>query len=101
MSNDENQPVSPAPAAPAYAAAPPPPRRGRLLLAGGALGIALVAGTGGFALGHVTADDGRDDHARFGRSGDFPGGPQGSFPGGPQGRPGMPPGLQDRRDDDT
>ena len=51
----------PAPYAPAYAAAPAPhQRRGRLLLAGLALAVALVAGTAGFALGNVTADDGRD-----------------------------------------
>ena len=115
MSNDETQPVSgsrwePAeqpPAAPpspttthaptppvAYAPAPMPrqpgQKRGRLLLAGGAVGIALVAGAGGFALGHASADDDRD--GQFGRQG--PGGFHGSFPGGgPQGTfpgPGQP-----------
>ena len=107
MSNDDTQPANqpssgsrwepaeqpPAPATVAYA--PPPPRqparnRGRLLLAGGAVGIALVAGAGGFALGHASAEDGHD--GRFVRQG--PGGFQGNFPGGgPQGTfpgPGQP-----------
>ena len=93
MSNDETQPVGHPPTAPpsvAYAPAPPPRSpgrtRARLLLAGGALGVALVAGAGGFALGHASAEDGRD--GQFGRQGpggfrgNFPGGgPQGSFPG--------------------
>jgi hypothetical protein len=117
MSNDETQPVDrpvsgsrwePAPT-PAYAAAPPPRQpgrnRGRLLLAGGAVGIALVAGAGGFALGHASADDGRDGPGRFGgpgMGGGFPGnlpggGPQGTFPG--QGQ--QPPnGFPDPRDGD-
>ena len=84
MSDDETQPVSgsrweqpadpgtPAAAAPptppaaagppatpvaAYAPAPAPNRnRGRLLLAGGAVGVALIAGAGGFALGHADPD---------------------------------------------
>ena len=74
MSDDETQPVNqpavavephPAPYAPAYAAAPAPRSgRGGLLLAGLALAIALVAGTAGFALGNVTADDGRDGPMR-------------------------------------
>ncbi len=116
MSNDETQPVSqpasqPAVAPPvAYAPAPPPRQpgrnRGRLLLAGGALGVALVAGAGGFALGHASADDGRD--GRFVRQG--PGGFQGNFPGGGpqrtfpgQGQPGQqqpPNGFPDPRGDD-
>ena len=121
MSNDETQPVSgsrweqepdqpatepaatepaasaPA-AAPAYAPAPLPRsgNRSKLLLAGGTLGIALVAGTGGFALGHVTADDGHDGPGRFGFMHD--GGPQGAFPG--QGQPpgGFPEGDEDGSD---
>ncbi len=83
---DEGSPV-------AYAPAPPPRQpgrnRGRLLLAGGAVGIALVAGTGGFALGHASADEGSEGHGRFGRpatGGGFPGngredGSRGTFPG--------------------
>ena len=134
MSNDETQPVSgsrwePAeqpPATPpaagttpsattpvAYAPAPQPKNRGRLILAGGAVGIALVAGAGGFALGHATADDGRDGPSRFGGPGGFQnqlpggpmqggpgteGGPQGTFPG--QGEDGQPPGFPDRDGDD-
>ena len=122
MSNDDTQPAVPPasgsrwepaeqpPAATpvAYAPAPPPrqPRqhRGRLLLAGGAVGIALVAGAGGFALGHVTADDRREGIGQFGPQGQggfpgtFPGGgPQGTFPG--QGQP-PPNGFPDRRDGD-
>jgi hypothetical protein len=98
-------PAQPAPV-PTYASAPPPRsgRRGRLLLAGGAVGIALVAGTGGFALGHASADHGRDGPGRVGGPGfpNFPGGgpmggPQGTFPG--QGQP--PGGFPDRRDDDA
>ena len=66
--DDETRPVQqpqpegqPQPVAPAYAAAPAPhSRRGGLVLAGLALAIALVAGTAGFALGNLTADDGRD-----------------------------------------
>jgi hypothetical protein len=134
MSNDETQPAGPAPSGslweepaahpppvgpppaapahntPAYAAARTPPRRGRLLLAGGAVGVALVAGTGGYAVGQLTAGDGRDDRGLFDRTGYFPGGaqqnfpeggPPGAFPGqGGQGMPGPPPGWQDRRDDD-
>ena len=126
MSDDETQPTSgsqpapqqpapqqaaPQPAAPvpAYAPAPQPRNRGRLLLAGGALGVALVAGAGGFALGHATADDGRDGAGRFGGpggfSGKFPGGPMGGQQNGPQGtlpgQPGQPPdGFGDRRRDD-
>jgi hypothetical protein len=119
MSNDETQPVSgsrwepgdaeqppaletpqpPAPPAPApaYAAPAPRPNHGRLILAGGAVGIALVAGAGGFALGHATADEGRDggQFGRFGPRGDEHG-PRG-FPG-----QGQPPGLpgDDGSDDD-
>jgi hypothetical protein len=100
---DEQAPVAP----PAYAPAPTPRNRGRLVLAGGAVGLALVAGTGGFALGHATANDGRD--GRFGgpgfRQGGFPNqlGPNQQGPGG--GLPGFgnqPPGQfpQDPRDDD-
>ena len=91
MSDDETPPVQPAPTQ-AYAAAPPPKRhRGRLLLAGGALGIALVAGSAGFALGHVTADDDRDGALRFGPGFQRDGGP-GGFPGdGPQQRQQQPP----------
>ena len=102
MSNDETQPVSgsrweqpaatpdatalsgQAAAVPAYAPAPQPRNRGKLLLAGGAVGVALVAGAGGFALGHASAGDDRDGPGRFGFRQD--GGPQGTFPG-----PGQPP----------
>ena len=121
MSDDETQPANqpasgsrwepaqqpPAPTPAAYAPAPPPRQpgknRGRLLLAGGAVGVALVAGAGGFALGHATADDGRDGHGELGRQG--PDGFQGTFPrGGPQGMfpgPGQPPnGVPDPRGDD-
>jgi hypothetical protein len=121
MSNDETQPVDqpvsgsrwepaeqPPPAPVAYAPAPPPRQpgqnRGRLLLAGGAVGVALVAGAGGFALGHASADDdGRGGPGQFGRQG--PGGFQGTFPGGgPQGTfpgQGQPPnGFPDPRGDD-
>ena len=85
MSDDETQPVNqpaaapephPAPYGPAYAAAPAPRSgRGGLLLAGLALAIALVAGTAGFALGNVTADDGRDGpmHGQGGPVGHFGG----------------------------
>ncbi len=98
MSNDETAPVSGSrwePATPpaaqpagqpaattAYAPAPPKRSRGGLILAGGALGVALVAGAGGFALGHATADDGRDGAGRFGQGGPG-GGFQNQFPGGP------------------
>jgi hypothetical protein len=111
MSNDETQPVSgsprepgeapetpqpPAPApespsaqVPTYAAPSRRPNRGGLILAGGALGIALVAGAGGFALGRLTADEGRDggQFGRFGPRGDEHG-PRG-FPGNEQ-PPGFP-----------
>ena len=114
MSNDETQPASgsrweqpadPSPAqpatqpatppanqpaaVPAYAPAPQLRSRGRLLLAGGAVGVALVAGAGGFALGHATAGDGRDDPGRFGftRNDGPMGGPMGGQDGGPQGQP--------------
>ncbi|MBF4764306.1 hypothetical protein ISU07_14325 [Nocardioides islandensis] len=127
MSNDESPPPSgsrwePAeqpPATPAatpaagspvaYAPAPPPRNRGRLLLAGGAVGVALVAGAGGFALGHASADEGDGPGGRFGGPGgvlnQFPGGPvpggpqggQGTFPG--QGQDGLPPGFPGRDDD--
>ena len=107
MSTHETQPVSQPVAPPVAYAPPPPPRppgqsRGRLLLAGGALGVALVAGAGGFALGHATADDGPDGrfvrHGPGGFQGNFPGGgPQGTFPG--QGQ--QPPnGFPDPRGDD-
>jgi len=82
------QPTAPPPYAPsygpAYAAAPAPrTSRGAMLLAGVAVAIALVAGTGGFALGHVTADDGHDRSGQFFRQG--PGGrPEGQ--GGPFGQ---------------
>jgi len=117
MSDDETQPVSgsrweqpadpgtPAAAAPptppaaagppatpvaAYAPAPAPNHnRGRLLLAGGAVGVALIAGAGGFALGHASAGDDRD--AGIGRTGFGPnGGPGQGFPN--NGQP--PPGFQ-------
>ena len=105
MSNDETQPVSapheeqpvePAtlaetpPPTPSYAPAPPPNRnRGRLLLAGGAVGVALIAGAGGFALGHASAGDDRD--AGMGRAGFGPhGGPGHGFPNNGQ----QPPGFQ-------
>jgi hypothetical protein len=97
------QPVTPPAPVPAYAPAPQRHSRGRLLLAGGAVGVALVAGAGGFALGHATAGDGRDDPGRFGftRNGGPMGGPmggQGGQDGGPQGMfpgPGQPPGFPD------
>jgi hypothetical protein len=118
MSNDETQPVSgsrweqPAadatppvvPAAPvaSYAPAPPPHRdRGRLLLAGGAVGIALLAGAGGFALGHASGDD--DRGAGIGRPGFGPnGGPPQGFPNDGQPPPGFQggPGGQDGFDHD-
>ena len=107
MSDDETQPVSGsrweqpadpntprgsrlAPPTPSYAPAPPPNRnRGRLLLAGGAVGVALIAGAGGFALGHATAGDDRD--AGVGRTGFGPnGGPGQGFPNNGQ----QPPGFQ-------
>ena len=125
MSNDETQPVSgsrweqpadpdtpaaptppaaagpPAPVA-AYAPAPAPNRnRGRLLLAGGAVGVALIAGAGGFALGHATAGDDRD--AGVGRTGFGPnGGPGLGFPHNGQQPPGFQGGQLDPRggDDD-
>jgi len=82
MSNDETQPE--------YAPAPPPNRnRGRLLLAGGAVGVALIAGAGGFALGHASAGDDRD--SGMGRTGFGPhGGPGRGFPNNGQ----QPPGFQ-------
>ena len=122
MSNDETQPVSgsrweqpaadatppaippapiPAPT-PSYAPAPPPNRnRGRLLLAGGAVGVALIAGAGGFALGHASAGDDRD--AGIGRTGFGPnGGPGQGFPNNGQTPPGFQggPGGQDDFDHD-
>lgn len=124
MSNDETAPVSgsrwepvapaqpaatapdtaqaPPPATTAYAPAPPRRNRGGLILAGGALGVALVAGAGGFALGHATADDGRDGPGRMGFQNGFPGGgPQGTFPGpGGQGQGQPPQGFDPRGDDD-
>ena len=124
MSDDETQPVSgsrweqpadpqtpaaappptpPAAAGPpaarvaAYAPAPAPNRnRGRLLLASGAVGVALIAGAGGFALGHATAGDDRD--AGVGRTRLGPnGGPGQGFPNNGQQPPGFPggPGGQD------
>ena len=112
MSNDETQPVSgsrgeqpadpdtPAAPVPAYAPAPAPNRnRGRLLLAGGAVGVALIAGAGGFALGHATAGDDRD--AGVGRTGFGPnGGPGQGFPNNGQQPPGFQggPGGQDGQD---
>ena len=103
MSDDETQPVSgsrweqpagtpdarptaQAATAPAYAPAPQPRNRSKLLLAGGAVGVALVACAGGFALGHATAGDDRDGpgHVRLMHDG----GPQGTFPG--QGDQGLP-----------
>jgi hypothetical protein len=56
------------------------------------LGIALVAGAGGFALGHAGADDGRDGPTGFGGYGHFP-----PFPGGGPMR--GPRGFPDRQDD--
>ena len=126
MSNDETQPVSgsrweqpaadatppvvpPVPTA-AYAPAPPPhPHRGRLLLAGGAVGVALIAGAGGFALGHASGDD--DRGAGIGRPGFGPnGGPQQGFPNdgqpppdfqeGPGGQDGFEPGDDDEDGDE-
>jgi hypothetical protein len=91
MTDDETRPVQ---ATPAYAAAPPPNRRrGRLLLAAGAVGIAMLAGSAGFAVGHVTADEGHDRVRRSGPGFQRNGGP-GGFPGnGPQQRPQQPPGF--------
>ena len=82
MSNDEPRPVSgsrweqprdeparqdpqpsrvqashPAPTTEYAAARTPTRNRGRLLLAGGAVGLALVSGAGGFALGQAIGDD--------------------------------------------
>ena len=127
MSDDETQPVSgsrweqpadpdtpaaappptppaaagpPAPPVAAYAPAPAPNRnRGRLLLAGGAVGVALIAGAGGFALGHASAGDDRD--AGIGRTGFGPnGGPGQGFPNNGQPPPGFQggPGGQDDAD---
>jgi hypothetical protein len=121
MSDDETQPVSgsrweqpadpntqpavppptpPTPPTPSYAPAPPPNRnRGRLLLAGGAVGVALIAGAGGVALGHATAGDDRD--AGVGRTGFGPnGGPGQGFPNNGQPPPGFQggPGGQDDQD---
>ena len=127
MSDDETQPVSgsrweqpadpgtpaaappptpPPPAGPpatAVAADAPPPapnrNRGRLLLAGGAVGVALIAGAGGFALGHASAGDDRD--AGIGRTGFGPdGGPGQGFPNNGQPLPGFQggPGGQDDQD---
>ena len=115
---DEPAPQPPAPEqsaapVPAYAPAPQSRNRGRLLLAGGAVGIGLVAGTAGFALGHATADDGHDGMERLGGPGgfhgNFPAGPGGGPMGGQQngppgtfpGQPGQPPdGFGDRDGDD-
>ncbi len=87
-------------AAAAYAPAPAPNRnRGRLLLAGGAVGVALIAGAGGFALGHASAGDDRD--AGVGRTGFGPnGGPGQGFPNNGQQPPGFQggPGGQDGQD---
>ena len=86
-------PVPPAYAAPAYAAAPAATsNRGRLALAGGAVGIALVAGAGGFALGHASAGESHDDRVGppgFGQNG-FPNNGQQppGFQHGPGGQPG-------------
>ena len=90
QSADPNTPAAAPPPTPSYAPAPPPNRnRGRLLLAGGAVGVALIAGAGGFALGHATAGDDRD--AGVGRTGFGPnGGPGQGFPN--NGQP--PPGFQ-------
>lgn len=127
MSDDETQPVSgsrgeqpadpdtpaaappppppavagpPAAPAAAYAPAPAPNRnRGRLLLAGGAVGVALIAGAGGFALGHASAGDDRE--AGVGRTGFGPnGGPGQGFPNNGQQPPGFQrgPGGQDGQD---
>ena len=90
MSDDQAQPVQPTPT-PAYAPAPPPSRRrGRLLLVGGALGVALVAGSAGFALGHATGDDDRQGAGRPGPGYHRDGGP-GGFPDGPHGPDGQGP----------
>lgn len=93
-------PVPPPAPTPSYAPASPPNRnRGRLLLAGGAVGVALIAGAGGFALGHATAGDDRD--AGVGRTGFGPnGGPGHGFPNNGQQPPGLQggPGGHDRQD---
>ena len=116
MSNDETQPVSGSrweqPAADATPpVVPPVPTaavgvrrwrrgvRGRLLLAGGAVGVALIAGAGGFALGHASAGDDRD--AGIGRTGFGPDGGHGQgFPNNGQQPPGFQggPGGQDGQD---
>jgi hypothetical protein len=59
------------------ATAPSQPDR-RMLAAAGAA-VALVAGVGGFAIGHATADDGpeRPPFSRAGFEQDGPGGPPG------------------------
>jgi hypothetical protein len=92
------QPAAPPPApTPAYSPAPPANRnRGRLLLAGGAVGVALVAGSGGFALGHATAGDGNDGAGMRRPSFGTNGGP-GGFPGNGQQQQ-QPPGFQDGQD---
>jgi hypothetical protein len=93
MSTDETQPVSGSrwepPVQPAYAPAPPSRAgSGRLALAAGAVGIAVVAGTGGFALGHVAAgDDGRDGPGQVGFPNFGPNGGPGTGPGDGQGQP--------------
>jgi hypothetical protein len=67
------------------------------LLAGGAVGIALVAGSGGFALGHATAGDGRDGAGMRGPGFGTNGGPGFGFPGNGQQQQ-QPPGFQDGQD---
>jgi hypothetical protein len=107
-------PTAETPAAPVHApayvpaadgdSAPPPVaagrRNGRVLLAGAVAGIALVAGTGGFALGHATAGDGgrQGQVGTDGRDDRGPGGFLGTRDGGPGG---VPPQGDDDGDDGT
>ena len=80
-----------------YAPAPAPRSnrdRGRLLRASGAVGVALIAGAGGFALGHASAGDDRDAGIR--RAGFGPnGGPGRGLPDHGHQPPGFQGGLPD------
>jgi hypothetical protein len=86
-------PVAQQPGIPAAAQLPRPWGRPQSKLAAAGASIFLVAGVGGFALGHSTAGDAGVRDARF--SG-FGGDGRGFGPGGPMnGMPGQPPnGLQ-------
>jgi len=72
-------------------------QRGRLALAAAATGLVMVSGLGGFALGHVTADDGRDRHA----PGSFQDGPRDFGPGGPPSLPDLEGRLPESRQDEN